>query len=61
MRTKSIKHLSVKALEKLYQYGYHETAKYRYIYNYDKDKIYRIEKELLGTTEALDPENWIEQ
>lgn len=61
MRAKSMNHLSVKALEKLYQYGYYETAKYRYSYNYDKDKIYRIEKKMLGTTEAFDPENWIEQ
>ena len=53
--------LSVKALEKLYEYGHYETAKYRYSYDYDEDKIYRIEKKMLGKTEALDPENWIEQ
>lgn len=61
MRAKSMNHLSVKALEKLYQYGNYETTKYRYNYDYDEDKIYRIEKKMLGTTEALDPENWIEQ
>jgi hypothetical protein len=61
MRTKSMNHLSTKALEKLYQYGCYETAKYRYSYDYDEDKIHRIEKKMLGTTEALDPENWVEQ
>lgn len=61
MRAKSMNHLSVKALKKLYEYGHYETAKYRYSYDYDEDKIYRIEKKMLGTTEALDPENWIEQ
>jgi hypothetical protein len=61
MKAKSMNHLSVKALEKLYQYGCYETTKYRYSYDYDKDKIYRIEKKMLGTTEALDPENWVEQ
>lgn len=61
MRAKSMNHLSVKALEKLYEYGHYETAKYRYSYDYDEDKIYRIEKKMLGTTEAIDPENWIEQ
>lgn len=61
MRVKSMNHLSAKALEKLWQYGLHDTSKYRYVYNYDNDKIYRIEKSLLDTTEALNPENWIEQ
>ena len=48
MRAKSMNHLSVKALEKLYQYGHYETAKYGYSYDYDEDKIYRIEKKMLG-------------
>ena len=61
MRAKSTNHLSAKALEELWQYGLHDTNKYRYVYNYDNDKIYRIEKRLLNTTEALNPENWIEQ
>nr|DAP92229.1 MAG TPA: hypothetical protein [Microviridae sp.] len=61
MRAKSMNHLSAKALEKLWQYGLHDTSKYRYVYNYDNDKVYRIEKSLLDTTEALNPENWIEQ
>ena len=43
------------------QSGIHDTEKYRYIYREDENKVYRIDKELLGTTEALDPENWIEQ
>ena len=42
MRAKSMNHLSVKALEKLCQYGHYETAKYGYSYDYDEDKIYRF-------------------
>lgn len=58
---KSINHLSVEALEELATAGTHDTKKYRYIYRPDEDKVYRIEKDALGTTAALDPENWIEQ
>lgn len=55
----TINHLSIKALRELEEIGSYDTAKYRYIMN--NGKCYRINKELLGTTEALDPENWVEQ
>lgn len=57
MRTKSMNHLSAKALNRLYQTYSYDTKKYRYIYVPNKDKILRIEKSLLNTTEVLDPEN----
>lgn len=61
MKTKSLYHLSTKAVTELFASGIYDSKKYRYIYRPGEDKIYRIEKELLDTTEALDPENWIEQ
>lgn len=61
MKMKSVNHLSTRALEEIYGKYSYDTRKYRYIYIPDEDKIYRIEQNLLGTTEALNPENWIEQ
>ena len=49
------------AISKLYGGGIYDTKKYRYIVDQRDGEIYRIEKDLLGTTEALDPENWIRQ
>ena len=57
----TINHLSTKALRDLEEIGFYDTAKYRYVINQGNGKCYRINKELLGTTEALDPENWVEQ
>lgn len=61
MKAKSLGHLSMNAISKLYDGGIYDTKKYRYIANQRDGEIYRIEKGLLGTTEALDPENWIKQ
>ena len=61
MKTKSLSHLSKKAKIELFTTESYDSKKYRYIYRPDEDEVYRIEKELLGTTEALDPENWIKQ
>lgn len=61
MKAKSLQHLSINAIGKLYNEGIYETRKYRYIIDQCDGKIYRIEKNLLGTTETLDPDNWIEQ
>lgn len=61
MRNHSINHLSTKAVNELITTYSYDTKKYRYIYIPDEDKILRIEKSLLGTTETLNPENWIEQ
>ena len=61
MRAKSMNHLSTAALEELEMTGTYDTKQYRYWYKADEDKTYRIDIKLLGTTEALDPENWIEQ
>lgn len=61
MRKNSINHLSTKAVNELITTYSYDTKKYRYIYTPDEDKVLRIEKSLLGTTEALNPENWIEQ
>lgn len=58
---KTINHLSVKAMMDLEEVGCYDTKKYRYIINQSNGKCYRIDKELLGTTETLDPENWVEQ
>ena len=58
---KTINHLSIKAMMELEEVGSYDTAKYRYVINQDNGECYRINKELLGTTEALDPENWVEQ
>lgn len=58
---KTINHLNVKAMIELEEVGSYDTKKYRYIINQSDGKCYRINKELLGTTEALDPENWVEQ
>ena len=58
---KTINHLSINALRELEEVGFHDTAKYRYVINRSNGGCYRINKELLGTTEALDPENWVEQ
>ena len=61
MRAKSLGHLSIKAISELYNEKIYETQKYRYIVDQHDGEIYRIEKNLLGTTEALDPDNWIKQ
>lgn len=61
MKAKSLGHLNMKAISKLYDGGIYDTKKYRYIIDQGNGEIYRIEKDLLGTTEALDPENWIRQ
>lgn len=58
---KTINHLSIKAMMELEEVGSYDTKKYRYIINRQNGGCYRLNKELLGTTEALDPENWIEQ
>jgi hypothetical protein len=61
MKAKSLGHLSMNAISKLCDGGIYDTKKYRYIANQCNGEIYRIEKDLLGTAEALDPENWIKQ
>lgn len=61
MKAKSLWHLSINAIGELYDKGIYETKKYRYIVDQRDDEIYRIEKNLLGTAEALDPDNWIKQ
>ena len=61
MKAKSLWHLSINAINELYDKGIYETKKYRYIVDQRDGEIYRIEKDLLGTTEALDPNNWIKQ
>jgi hypothetical protein len=58
---KTINHLSIKAMMELEEVGSYDTKKYRYIINQGNGNCYRIDKELLGKTEALDPENWVEQ
>ena len=45
----------------LEEVGSYDTAKYRYVINQQNGECYRINKELLGTTEALEPENWVKQ
>lgn len=61
MKTKTINHLNAAAIEELVMTGTYDTKKYRYWYKEDEDKTYRININLLGTTAALDPENWVEQ
>lgn len=61
MKAKSLGHLSINAISELYEKGTYETKKYRYIVDQCDDEIYRIEKNLLGTAETLDPDNWIKQ
>ena len=61
MNAKSLRHLSINAISELYDKGIYETRKYGYIVNQRDGEIYRIEKDLLGTTETLDPDNWIKQ
>lgn len=61
MKAKSLWHLSINAISKLYDKGIYETKKYRYIIDQCDGEIYRIEKDLLGTAETLDPDNWIKQ
>lgn len=61
MKTKSLEHLRVKAISELNNKKIYETRKYRYIIDQHEGEIYRIEKKLLGTAEALNPENWIKQ
>lgn len=58
---KTMNHLSIEAMMKLEEVGFYDTKKYRYIKDWCDGRYYRINKELLGTTEALDPENWVEQ
>lgn len=57
----TLSRLSDGALEELVMTGTYDTRKYRYWYKADEDKIYRINIKLLGTTETLNPENWVEQ
>lgn len=57
----TLSRLSVEALEELKMTGTYDTRRYRYWYKADQDKTYRINIKLLGTTEALNPENWVEQ
>lgn len=57
----TLSRLSAEALEELIMTGTYDTKRYRYWYKADEDKIYRINIKLLGTTAALDPENWTEQ
>lgn len=57
----TLSRLSAEALEELKMTGTYDTRRYRYWYKADEDKTYRINIKLLGTTEALDPENWVEQ
>lgn len=61
MKMKALNHLSAAELEELEMTGTYDTKQYRYWYKADEDKTYRIEIKLLGTTAALDPENWTEQ
>lgn len=61
MKTKSLGHLSTNAINELYDKRIYETQKYRYIVDQCDGEVYRIEKDLLGTTETLDPDNWIKQ
>lgn len=61
MKEKSLGHLSSKAAAELFTYEVYDSKKYRYVYKPDEDNVYRIDKELLDTTEALNPENWIKQ
>lgn len=58
---KTMSRLSAEALEELEMTGTYDTRRYRYWYKADEDKTYRINIKLLGTTAALDPENWVEQ
>ena len=58
---KTINRLSIKALRELEEIGSYDTQKYRYVINKSNGECYRINKELLGTTETLDPENWMKQ
>lgn len=60
-KMKSINRLSVKAMLELEEIGSYDTKKYRYVINNGNGNCYRINKELLGTTAALEPENWVEQ
>ena len=61
MELNTVNRLSNKAIEELIRTGTYDTRRYRYLYKADEDKIYRINIKLLGTKEALNPENWIEQ
>jgi hypothetical protein len=61
MKAKSLEHLSMNAISKLYDGGIYDTKKYRYIVDQHDGEIYRIKKDLLGTTETFNPENWIKQ
>ena len=61
MKAKTLEHLNMKTIGELYDKGIYETKKYRYIVDQGDGEIYRIEKDLLGTTAALDPKNWIKQ
>lgn len=58
---KTMSRLSAEALEELEITGTYDTRRYRYWYKADEDRTYRINIKLLGTTAALDPENWVEQ
>lgn len=58
---KTMSRLSAEALEELEMTGTYDTRRYRYWYKADERKTYRINIKLLGTTAALNPENWVEQ
>jgi hypothetical protein len=57
----TLSRLSSEALEELFMTGTYDTRRYRYWHKADENKTYRINIKLLGTTAALDPENWVEQ
>lgn len=57
----TINRLSINALRKLEEIGSYDTEKYRYVIDRSNGECYRINKKLLGTAEALNPENWVEQ
>lgn len=61
IKIKTINHLSIKAMTELEEVGSYDTVKYRYVIDQGNGECYRINKKLLGTTEALDPENWVKQ
>lgn len=61
MKMKTLNHLSAAALEELEMNNTYDTKKYRYWNKADEGKVYRINIKLLGTTAALNPENWVEQ
>jgi hypothetical protein len=61
IKMRTVNHLSIKAMTELVEVGSYDTKKYRYIIDQTNGECYRINKEYLGTTETLDPENWVKQ